>query len=224
MISVADLQLRQGQFSLAGISFTIPAGRYGVLMGQTGSGKTTLLEAIAGLRPIAAGSIKLAGIDVTYLPPAARQLGYVPQDAALFRSLTVRENLAFALDVRKAARDVIERRVHELSDWLGVRHLLDRTPHGLSGGEAQRVALGRALAFHPRILLLDEPLSSLDEDTRDQLHTLLESLKQTREVTVLHVTHSRKEAERLGDVVLRLADGKVTVISISNQISDQLRT
>jgi ABC-type sugar transport system ATPase subunit len=182
-------------------------------MGQTGSGKTTLVEAIAGLRPIASGSVKLAGLDVTHLPPAARQLGYVPQDAALFRSLTVRENLAFALDVRKAARDLIERRVRELADWLGVRHLLDRTPHGLSGGEAQRIALGRALAFHPRILLLDEPLSSLDEDTRDHLHALLDSLKQSREVTVLHVTHSRKEAERLGDVVLKLADGAVSVMS-----------
>src|SRR5688572_29842162 len=111
MISVANLHLRQGQFSLAGVSFAIPAGQYGVLMGQTGSGKTTIVEAIAGLRPIAGGNIKLAGIDVTYLPPAARQLGYVPQDAALFRSLTVRENLAFALDVRKAARDAIDRRV-----------------------------------------------------------------------------------------------------------------
>jgi ABC-type sugar transport system ATPase subunit len=213
MISVADLHLNQGQFRLAGVSFSIPTGQYGVLMGQTGSGKTTLVEAIAGLRPIAAGRITLAGIDVTHLPPAAREIGYVPQDAALFRSLTVRENLSFALDVRKTPRDAVQRRVHELADWLGVRHLLDRTPHGLSGGEAQRVALGRALAFHPRILLLDEPLSSLDEDTRDQLHALLENLKQTREVTVLHVTHSRKEAERLGDLVLRLADGVLQVVS-----------
>ena len=210
MIAVSDLHLHQAQFTLAGVSFTIPAGAYGVLMGQTGSGKTTLLEAIAGLRPIASGSIQLAGSEVAHLPPAARQLGYVPQDAALFRSLTVRDNLAFALDVRKADRDMIRRRVNELGDWLGVRHLLDRTPHGLSGGEAQRVALGRALAFHPRILLLDEPLSSLDEDTRDQLHAILDNLKQTREVTVLHVTHSRRVAERLGDVVLRLADGVVS--------------
>jgi molybdate/tungstate transport system ATP-binding protein len=210
MITIENLHLRQGAFSLDGVSLHIPTGNYGVLMGQTGSGKTTLLEAVAGLRSISSGRIQLDGNDVTQFPPAARGIGYVPQDAALFRSLTVRENLGFALHVRKTAGDVTERRVQELAQWLGIAHLLERTPHGLSGGEAQRVALGRALAFRPRTLLLDEPLSSLDEETRDQLHGLLENLKQTRAVTVLHVTHSRHEAERLGDVVLRLVGGRVT--------------
>jgi ABC-type sugar transport system ATPase subunit len=209
MISVDNLSLRQGRFTLEGLSLTVPAGRYGVLMGRTGCGKTTVLEAVAGLRPIAGGRVLLGGRDVTRLPPAARGVGYVPQDAALFRTMTVREHLAFALEVRRERREVVERRVTELADWLGLTHLLDRKPAGLSGGEAQRVALGRALAFRPPVLLLDEPLSSLDEETRGQLVELLDGLRKGGGVTVLHVTHNRSEAERLGDVVFRLDGGKL---------------
>lgn len=209
MIAVENLSLRQGAFALHGVSFTIPTGNYGVLMGKTGSGKTTILEAVAGLRSINGGRIHLDGHDVTQATPAARGVGYVPQDAALFRSMTVRANLAFALTIRKAATQLVRERVHELADWLGIAPLLDRHPHGLSGGEAQRVALGRALACRPRILLLDEPLSSLDEDTRGQMLTLLQNVKQTQRVTVLHVTHNRREAELLGDVRLRLEDGSI---------------
>lgn len=217
MIAVQNLCLRQGAFLLEGVSFTIPAGRYGVLMGKTGSGKTSVLEAVGGLRPIASGRIVLDGRDVTAATPAARGVGYVPQDAALFRSMTVRANLGFALAVRNQPRQVIEPRVAELAAWLGITHLLDRYPAGLSGGEAQRLALGRALAFQPRILLLDEPLSSLDEDTREQMTDLLRRLREAREVTVLHVTHNRREAEQLGDVQLRLEQGKVRAAAESAQ-------
>ncbi len=209
MIEVRDLSVRQGKFRLDGVSLTVPAGRYGVLMGKTGSGKTTILEAVAGLRPVAGGRILLGGHDVTALPPAARGVGYVPQDAALFPTMTVRQHLAFALVIRRHGRAETERRVAELAGWLGVAHLLDRRPEGLSGGEAQRVALGRALSFRPGVLLLDEPLSSLDEDTRDQLVELLSALREGGDVTVLHITHSRREAEQLGDVRLRLEGGRV---------------
>jgi ABC-type sugar transport system ATPase subunit len=178
-------------------------------MGKTGSGKTTILEAIAGLRPIRGGTILLDGRDVTREAPGARGVGYVPQDAALFPTMTVHQHLAFALVIRKVALQDINRRVGELAEWLGIAHLLERKPLGLSGGEAQRVALGRALSFRPRVLLLDEPLSSLDEDTRDQLVQLLDRLRQGRDVTVLHITHSRREAERLGDVRLRLEEGRI---------------
>jgi molybdate/tungstate transport system ATP-binding protein len=209
VLAAENLGLRQGRFVLAGVSFTVPTGRYGVLMGRTGSGKTSLLEAVAGLRPVTAGRVLLDGRDVTRLPPAARGVGYVPQDAALFQTLTVRDHLAFALAVRRAPAGQVERRVAELAGWLGLGHLLDRRPAGLSGGEAQRVALGRALSFRPRFLLLDEPLSALDEETREQLVALLDGLRRTGDVTVLHVTHSRSEAERLGDVILTLEDGAV---------------
>ncbi len=209
MIAVQNLCLDQGAFQLRNVSFTIPTGSYGVLMGKTGSGKTSILEAVAGLRSIASGSVRLADREVSKLPPAQRGVGFVPQDGALFRQRTVRGNLGFALEIRNIAPAQIEERVCELASWLGVEALLDRYPQGLSGGEAQRIALGRALAFHPAILLLDEPLSALDEETREQLMLILEKLKVRREVTVLHVTHQRSEAVRLGDVLLRVDAGRM---------------
>ena len=166
MIRLADLSISQGTFQLDRISFAVPTGRYGVLMGQTGCGKTSLLEAIAGLRPITGGSVFLDERDVTVLAPGERGIGYVPQDAALFRTMTVYNHLAFALTLRRQKPAAVRQRVEELADWLGIRPLLFRRPGGLSGGEAQRVALGRALSFRPKDLVLDEPLSALDEGTR----------------------------------------------------------
>jgi molybdate/tungstate transport system ATP-binding protein len=201
------LSIRQGRFALAGVSFEVPSGRYGVLMGKTGCGKTSVLEAVAGLRRLAAGRIVLGDTDVTRFAPFERRIGYVPQDRALFSTMTVADHLAFALRVRGQPRRRVNQRVAELADWLGLTHLLDRRPAGLSGGEAQRVALGRALSFRPEYLLLDEPLSSLDEATRQGMVDLLIRLRDDRRVTVLHVTHSSSEAQQLGEVCYRLADG-----------------
>ena len=180
-------------------------------MGRTGSGKTTLLEAICGLRKVTHGRIYCLDHDVTELKPAARGIGYVPQDRALFQTMSVEEHLAFAMVLRKMDRQVIERRVAELSRLLGIEHLLERKPHGLSGGEAQRVALGRALAASPSILCLDEPLSALDDETRGEMYELLAKVQQTTGVTTLHVTHNLREAEQLADFVLLLRNGKVEV-------------
>jgi len=209
VIEIHNLAVRQGKFALSGVSLAVPMGRYAVLMGKSGCGKTTILEAVAGLRRVESGTISFAGRDVTHLRPAARHVGYVPQDGALFTTMTVRDNLGFALEVRGDSRADIEKRVAELAGWLEITPLLDRKPYFLSGGEKQRVALGRALASHPPVLLLDEPLSSLDDDTRDMLIELLGRLRELREVTVLHVTHNRGEADRLGDLVFRLEDGAV---------------
>jgi ABC-type sulfate/molybdate transport systems ATPase subunit len=137
-------------------------------------------------------------------------VGYVPQDGGMFSRLTVREHLGFALTIRHWPRHMIQRRVDELAALLGLEHLLDRRPQGLSGGEVQRVALGRALAMRPGVLLLDEPLSALDEDTRAEMYDLLRSVRGESQVTVLHVTHNRSEAHRLADLVLELRDGRVT--------------
>jgi ABC-type sugar transport system ATPase subunit len=199
MIAIDSLRIRAGAFTLDGISLAVATGEYAVLMGKTGCGKTTLLEAICGLRPVQSGRIVLLGRDVTHLPPAARDIGYVPQDLALFPTLTVRNHLAFALEVRRWPVAAITERVNELASLLDISHLLHRYPRGLSGGESQRVALGRGLAFHPRILLLDEPLSAVDEDTRGEMAALLRSVQRRTGVTTLHVTHSMTEARRLGD-------------------------
>jgi ABC-type sugar transport system ATPase subunit len=209
MIAIDRLSIRVGAFALADLSLEVGQGQYAVLMGRTGSGKTTFLEAICGLRPIVAGSIRLLGQEVAHLRPADRGIGYVPQDLALFPTLTVREHLAFALQVRRWPAQQRDRRVAELAELLSLLGLLDRKPAGLSGGESQRVALGRALAFHPRVLLLDEPLSALDEATREELYELLRAVQRTTGVTTLHVTHSRTESDRLADRLFFLHNGKI---------------
>jgi ABC-type sugar transport system ATPase subunit len=208
MIQVENLSVRAGAFHLDRVSFTVPAGRCAVLMGKTGSGKTTLVEAVCGLRPITAGRIVLLGRDVTGLGAADRGVGYVPQDLALFPTMTVREQLGFALHVRGRHREIPDR-VAELSRLLGLEALLDRGPRGLSGGESQRVALGRALSFRPRILLLDEPLSALDAETREEMYRLLREVQKQTGVTTLHITHSPTEARRLADQLLLLENGQV---------------
>jgi molybdate transport system ATP-binding protein len=214
MITLTNVTIHAGAFSLAGVSFHVPAGGYAALMGKTGSGKTTILEAMCGLRKIDAGRITLTGQDMTDWPPARRGLGYVPQDRALFNTMTVAEHLAFALTIRKWDRRVVEERVRELASLLGIGYLLDRKPRGLSGGEAQRVALGRALAFHPGVLLLDEPLAALDSETREEMCDLLRLVRARTGVTTLHVTHDLGESQRLADQLLFLRDGKIEQVPI----------
>jgi ABC-type sugar transport system ATPase subunit len=209
MIEARNITVRAGTFLLKNISFEIAEGSYAVLMGRTGSGKTTLLEALCGLREVEEGRIVLSGQDVTFARPANRGIGYVPQDRALFQTMTVRQNLAFALSLRKQPKPEVETRVRELAALLGIAHLLDRRPNGLSGGESQRVALGRALAAKPAFLCLDEPLSALDDETRDQMQQLLISLQQQTGVTTLHVTHHQQEAAQMADTILLLAEGKI---------------
>lgn len=217
MIELENVSIRQNAFRLDGVSFTVPEGQYAALMGRTGSGKTTLAEAICGLRPLAGGRIRLAGRDVTGLKPAARGVGYVPQDAGLFSTLSVRGHLAFALVIRRRPQAEIDARVEELAELLGITHLLERKPAGLSGGEAQRVALGRALAMRPRVLVFDEPLSALDDDTRSEIYDLLVDVRRQAPITVLHITHNRAEAERLADRILAIRSGQVRAVITSDE-------
>ncbi len=221
MISAEDLSVRAGDFALDHITFRVPTGHYGVLMGRTGCGKTTILETICGLKPATAGKIVLMDRDVTDFKAAERGIGYVPQDAALFSTMTVREHLSFALDIRGANGELLKERVGEMSELLGIGDLLKRTPHGLSGGERQRVALGRALAFHPNVLCLDEPLSSIDDETREEMCDLLKSVQERTGVTALHVTHSMTEANRLADDIFILKDGAVEPADLDNETMGQ---
>jgi len=215
VIRVENLCVRVGTFSLQNVSFDVPAGKYGILMGRTGSGKTTVLESLCGLKPVSSGRILLAGRDVTKLKPAERGIGFVPQEGALFPTMTVRRQLGFALSVRGWSKKDINRRVGELADLLGITRLLQRDLVGLSGGERQRIALGRALAASPDVLCLDEPLSALDEATRADMYELLKSVQQKTGVTTLHITHSRTEARILGDAVLFIREGKVKPVTES---------
>jgi len=204
MIAVEKLGLKQGEFSLCDLNFEIPVGKYGVLVGKSGCGKTTLLEAVCGLRPINSGRILLGGQDVTSCKPGEREVGYVPQDGALFPHLSVAKQLAFSLVLRKTEPSQISRRVEELADRLCISHLLDRMPDALSGGECQRVALGRALSIRPKFLCLDEPLSALDDETYDEIFELLLQTVKGTGVTVLHITHNKREVDNLADLVFRM--------------------
>ncbi len=182
-------------------------------MGRTACGKTTLLETICGLKPARAGRIFLDGRDATHLRAAERGVGYVPQDGALFSTMTVRQHLSFAMEIRKAPPDSVHARVAELARLLGIEGILDRKPPGLSGGEQQRVALGRALSARPRVLLLDEPLGCLDEDTHDDVCGLLKRVCREVEVTTLHVTHSMNEARKLADCIFRIENGALARVT-----------
>ncbi len=213
MIELRDVTIRVSKFVLERISFRIESGTYAVLMGRTGQGKTTILESICGLKPVVSGKIIIRDAEVSKWPPGEREIGYVPQDLALFPTLTVQQHLEFALRLRRAAPKQIAERVAELSEVLGISKLLQRRVQGLSGGESQRVALGRALSFRPSVLLLDEPLSALDEATRREMHALLLRVKESTGVTTLHVTHSESDAEALADQRLVLRDGKIVEIT-----------
>jgi ABC-type sugar transport system ATPase subunit len=209
MIELANVSIRSGPFALTGLNLSVPAGAYTVLMGGTGQGKTTILEAICGLRQVTSGRVVIGDVEVTRWKPGDRGVGYVPQDLALFPQMNVREHLEFALRVRRHARSEIQNRVAELAHVLGIEPLLERRVRHLSGGEAQRVALGRALSFRPRTLLLDEPLNALDEATRDRLCGLLRSIQKSTGLSTLHVTHSRTEARLVADRLVVLEAGRL---------------
>jgi molybdate/tungstate transport system ATP-binding protein len=209
MISLRQITVQAGGFQLRDLSMEIPTGSHTALMGRTGSGKTTLLEGICGLRSIRSGSIWIGDREVTHLPPGQRGIGFVPQDGALFDHLTVRQHLEFALEVRGWVPERRETRSRELAEWLSLTPLLDRLPAGMSGGERQRVALGRALAFHPPVLCLDEPLSALDDQTRGEIVAVLTEIRNRTGITLLHITHNRSEAERLADRIIHLRDGRL---------------
>jgi ABC-type sugar transport system ATPase subunit len=210
MIELRQVAICSGSFSLTGVSFSVAAGTCAALMGRTGQGKTTVLESICGLRRVTAGRILLRGKDVTRWNPAERSIGYVPQDLALFPTLNVAEHLEFALKLRRVPPTQIRERITELAALLGLSSLLSRRIKGLSGGEAQRVALGRALSFQPEVLLLDEPLSALDDQTRTGMQDLLRAIRLSTGVTMLLVTHNSGDARTLADRILLLENGRIS--------------
>ena len=209
MIKVEKLGVKAGSFRLSDVCFEIPTGEYGVLMGKTGSGKTTILEAVCGLKEVTAGKIILGNRDVTQVRAGDRGIGFVPQDATLFSTMTVSSHLSFGPKIHRWSKKDIADRVIELAEKLGISDLLDRKPFGLSGGERQRVSLGRALAARPQVLCLDEPLSALDEETQTEMRSLLQKVTKNSGITTLHITHSQTEAEELADCIFRLEDGVV---------------
>ena len=202
MINIEHLDFAVGNFALSNVCLRVEQGEYFVLLGPTGSGKTLLIECIAGLNRIDAGRIEIAGEDVTFLEPRLRRVGYLPQDYALFPHLTVRDNIAFGLGRRKSlSAEEKEQRLQHIMQTVGVAHLEERFPRKLSGGEKQRVALARALAVEPDVLLLDEPVSAIDEHTRDGICRELKRLQRETGTTTIHVCHNFAEMLAVADRV-----------------------
>ena len=188
----------------ANLSLTIKHHEIVALTGPSGSGKTTLLRCIAGLESISTGSIHLNGQDITDQPAHLRNIGMVFQDNQLFPHLTVGQNVAYSLKIKHTPKKITDNKVREVLSLVGLNHLIDRTVTNLSGGEAKRVAVARALIAEPQVLLLDEPLTGLDIELHGRLLEDLGKLLRTRGTTVLHVTHDKAEASAIADRVLDL--------------------
>jgi ABC-type Fe3+/spermidine/putrescine transport system ATPase subunit len=218
MIRIDNLNIHLGAFHLRNIQLRIQEGEYFVLLGPTGAGKSVLLECIAGIYTPESGSIFINNLDVTRCYPEERHVGYVPQDYALFPNMTVQQNLGYGLKTRKMSSADIREKVAAMMGQLGVTHLQERLPLFLSGGEKQRVALGRALITQPGILLLDEPLSALDENLRSQLAEELRKLQRSLSRTFLHVCHSFEEASLVADRIAIMRQGRIEQVGTIQEI------
>ncbi len=209
MLQVKNICKELGEFRLEDVSLEIDEGEYVVILGPTGAGKTILLETVAGIHRPDSGRVLLGGRDITRLPPRARGVGMVYQDYTLFPHLSVAKNIRFGVPYRQIPRAKCEARITELVGLLGIEHLLHRYPGTLSGGEKQRVAIARALITEPEVLLLDEPLSALDAETRGKLREELRRLHRHTHTTMVHVTHNLDEAFMLGNKMAIMNEGRI---------------
>jgi len=207
VLQIANLETAAGEFQLRNVTLTATEGSYGVLLGPPGSGKSVLIETICGLRIPVAGRVFIDGVDVTNLDPRHRSIGYVPQDYVLFPAKRVIDNVTFGLRAAGLDRASAIQRVGWVLDLLEIAHLANRWPVTLSGGERQRVALARAIAIRPRLLLLDEPVSALDEGLRERVCRDLRRFQRELKITTVHISHNLEEALAVSDWAAILDDG-----------------
>jgi molybdopterin-binding protein len=218
MIEVKNLYVDLGEFVLEDISLNIEEGEYFIILGPTGAGKTVLLESIAGLYPIKSGEIWLRGKEVTGVEPEKRRISIVYQDHVLFPHLSVRDNLTFGLRMQKTGTDAEKDRLSWVAELLGIDSLLHRRPDTLSGGEKQKVALGRAIITQPEVLLVDEPMSALDPETRESVQRELRQLHKALGITILHVTHDFEEAIALGNRIAVIGQGHLMQVGTPEEV------
>jgi sulfate transport system ATP-binding protein len=221
-IEVSNVNKRFGDFvALDDVSVSIPSGQLTALLGPSGGGKSTLLRIIAGLEFADSGTIEIEGTDATDLPPQKRNVGFVFQHYAAFKHMTVAKNVAFGLEIRKRPKAEIKKRVQELLELVHLEQFASRLPSQLSGGQRQRMALARALAVEPTVLLLDEPFGALDAKVRKELREWLRRLHDEVHVTTVFVTHDQEEALEVADEIVVINEGRVEQIGSPDDLYDK---
>jgi len=218
MLEVKDLCAKRGDFFLKDVSLDVQDGEYFILLGPTGAGKTVLLECIAGIYGIRSGEVWINGKDVTSLNLGERKIGFAYQKYALYRHLPVRDNISFGLMWRYKRKREVNQAVDQVIELLGLQDLLDKRPWSLSGGESQKICLARAIAIRPDLLLLDEPLSSVDPESREVTERELKESHNHLRLTTIHVTHDFEEAIALGDRIAVMIGGRIVQIGTPDQV------
>jgi sulfate transport system ATP-binding protein len=221
-IEIAGIGKRFGEFvALEDVNVSIPTGQLTALLGPSGGGKSTLLRIIAGLEEADTGRIEIEGVDATHVAPQKRNVGFVFQHYAAFKHLSVRRNVAFGLEIRKRPKAEIKARVDELLELVHLEQFGDRLPSQLSGGQRQRMALARALAVNPGVLLLDEPFGALDAQVRKELRDWLRRLHDEVPVTTVFVTHDQEEALEVADEIVVINGGRVEQVGSPDDLYDK---
>jgi ABC-type sugar transport system ATPase subunit len=218
MLEVKNLSAKREGFSLKDVSFTVQDGEYFVLLGPTGAGKTVLLESIAGITGIRGGQIWINGKDVTSLTVLERKIGFAYQKYTLYRHLPVRDNISFGLTWRYKSQKEIDSAVDRVIELLNLQDLLNKRPWALSGGESQKICLARAIAVRPDLLLLDEPLGSVDAESREITERELKDTHNRLGLTTIHVTHDFEEAIALGDRMAIMIGGSIIQVGAPHEV------
>lgn len=209
-----QISFKIGTFSIENLSFKVEQNEYFILTGPNGAGKTILIKLIAGLYYPLSGTIFINGQLIIDLPPWKRNIGYIPQDGVLFTNRTVKENIQFGLEIRRIKSKEIM--VKQIAEMMKIEHLLNRMPQNLSGGERQKVSLARVLVLTPSILLLDEPVSAIDEEMRDEICKDLKTIQQQNKIPIIHISHNQQEINLVADKIGFLNNGKLQKIINKN--------
>ncbi|MEP7091199.1 MAG: sulfate ABC transporter ATP-binding protein [Nocardioidaceae bacterium] len=220
-IQIKDINKRFGDFvALDDVSLDIPTGQLTALLGPSGGGKSTLLRIIAGLESADEGTVHIEGVEATHLPPQKRNVGFVFQHYAAFKHMSVAKNVSFGLEIRKRSKAETQKRVEELLELVHLSQFSHRLPSQLSGGQRQRMALARALAVEPTVLLLDEPFGALDAKVRKELRDWLRRLHDEVHVTTVFVTHDQEEALEVADEIVVINEGRIEQIGSPDELYD----
>lgn len=221
-INVSGVTKKFGDFvALDDVSVDLPTGQLTALLGPSGGGKSTLLRIIAGLENADSGTVTIEGNEATHLPPQKRNVGFVFQHYAAFKHMSVAKNVAFGLEIRKRSKEETAQRVHELLELVHLSQFAHRLPAQLSGGQRQRMALARALAVEPTVLLLDEPFGALDAKVRKELREWLRRLHDEVNVTTVFVTHDQEEALEVADEIVVINEGRIEQVGTPDQLYDE---